>query len=287
MPSHSAWTIVHEPYEVPIAASHCATIPLQALLNVPPPAFRNEQLLHMYTRLIKHEAPFAESALDAKAYVYKRVGREDQALQQTIKDIVNCSYNFHYLHDQLTYEDIASESDKRTEVFMVYQQIGDVMLPLVSVRVLMDQELDCFELFTRQHADVRAVEFSRFSYHPLLDVPVALLDKEIRLLLDLHKRHLFRVLLRGAFRFLKSRKYRTSYVIMPPHVKRYMVGCGFVMHDMPESQLIASEAHDKMRRSFSKYWKPDRPVREQPAVYKLDFRIKPLFKEVKGQKVVL
>lgn len=287
MSVHSTSAVVPLPQEVPFASSKFATIPLKVLLSMPPPSFRNEQLTSMYDRLTQHGEAFENASLDAAAYVCRRVGREDVRLQQTVKDIVNCSYNAHYLHDQLTFEDIATDSHKKTEVFMITQQIEGILLPLVTVRVLVDKELDCFEIFSKESVLKRAAEFSRFAYHPLLDVPASVLDEQTRKRLDFHKRHLFRILLRGAFRFLKSRKFQTSYLIMPPHVKRYMDGCGFRLTDMPESHLLPSDSHDVVRRAFYKYWRPESPIHEQPAVYNLDFRIKPLMKIVMGQRIYL
>lgn len=287
MSLHSASVVAPLPQEVPLASSVFATIPLKELLDVPRAPFRNEQLTRKYERLMQQVEVISDACLDAAAYVCQRVGREDSRLQQMVKDIVNCSYNAHYLHDQLTYKDIAVDSSKKTEVFIISQQISDVLLPLVSVRVLIDKELDCFEIFSKEGATKRAAEFSRFAYHPLLDVAVTPLDEQTRKRLDFHKRHLFRILLCGAFRFLKSRKFQTSYLIMPPHVKRYMDGCGFRLTDMPNAQLIPSPAHDRVRTTFYKYWKPQSPIHEQPAVYNLDFRIKPLMKIVQGQRIYL
>lgn len=102
----------------------------------------------------------------------------------------------------------------------------------------------------------------------------------------MHKRYLFRVMFRGIFRFLKSRQFQTSYLIMPRHVKLFMDGCGFQLHRV-ETAMREVPSFDSVRRPFAKYWHPDAEKRRQPALYKLDFQINPLVKTVENMPIFL
>lgn len=285
----SATILTHAPVEaVPFRLSSHATLPLPVLPGKTMPDISNKRLQRLHEKLVSHAVQHETECLDSNKYFCRRLRAQDEELHQSVNDIVNYSYNLRYLHDRLEFEDVAYEADKKSEVFTVQQRIAGRPIVLITARVVLDKQLDCFELFTGYKRPKKAAEYVRFAYHPLLDVIDSRGHDKLTLArIDLHKRYLFRILLHSTFRFLQSRRVRTAYLIIPPHFKRYMDQSGFRLHPVREARFVASDAFDELRSKFVRYWKPEAKARQQPSLYTLDYRLNPLKRVVQEQSVCL
>jgi hypothetical protein len=273
---------------VPFCSSPHCVLPIDRLAQTSSAGFKNTRLTRLYEELVRPVLDQRDAFLDATRYVCRALDDTETLLHKQVRDIVNFSYNSRYLHDRLEFEDVSFRTEKKSHVFAVGQQVGSHPLVLATARAVVDDELDCYELFTGVEKPTKAAEFVRFAFHPLLDA--AGKDertKPYRPLLDLHKRYLFRRLLRTMFAYMEKQEIRTVFAIVPLHVKVFLEQTGFRLTGVPTAVPDMSDKHAFMRQAFQKYWRPDAETSRQPALYTIDFRLSPLVRIVDGQSILI
>lgn len=273
---------------VPFCSSPFCVLPIDWLAQPSSAGIKNTRLTRLYEKLVYPVLEQRDACLDAARYVCRALDDQETLLHEQVNDIVNFSYNLRYLNDRLEFEDVGFRTEKQSHVFAISQQVGSHPLVLATARAVVDDELDCYELFAGVEKPAKAAEFVRFAFHPLLDA--AGKDeraKRYRPLLDLHKRYLFRLLLRRMFAFMEERGIRTVFAILPLHVKVFLEQTGIRLTGVPTAVPDTSDKHAFMRQAFQKYWRPGAETSRQPALYTVDFRMSPLVRTVDGQGIVI
>lgn len=273
---------------VPFSSSPFSLLPNDWLVQSSSAGIKNTKLTCLFDKLVRPVREQRHACLDAALYECRTLDETETHLHEQVNDIVNFSYNLHYLHDQLEFEDVGTHTEKQAHVFAVVQQVGSHPLVLTTARAVVDDELDCYELFAGVNKPAKAAEFVRFAFHPLLDfIGKDEGTKRYRPLLGLHKRYLFRLLLRHMFAFMEAREIRTVFAILPLHVKVFLEQTGIQLTRVPAAVPAASDKHAFMRQAFYKYWRPDAKTCRQPALYTVGFCMSPLVQTVDGLSIVI
>ncbi|KKX53852.1 MULTISPECIES: hypothetical protein [Brevibacillus] len=283
MPTPHSFSVTAK--HVPLRTSPYSVFPLKRFQH--PDSFASVQLNQLYHSLSKPLIERPDDVLNSRLYYWASPTQADASAWSQVQDIISFSYNYRYLSDPTQYVPIGYEVDDKSQVFTVQQDLGNDSVVLATARAVVGSELDCYDLFEGVERREKAVEFVRFSFHPILDMfpkdPNATMFK----ILQLHKRYIFRMLLSTMVDFAQRAEWGTMFIILPPHVKKYMAESGFGLIPVPFALPSEAKEYDEMRNTFSKYWKPGAPVEEQPALYTVSPQVEPFKKELNGYTIIL
>ncbi|MEJ8546081.1 hypothetical protein [Brevibacillus borstelensis] len=283
MPTPHSFSIAAK--RVPLRTSPYSVFPFKRFHK--PDSFASVQLNHLYHSLSKPFIDRPDEALNSRLYYWASPTEADASAWAQVQDIISFSYNYRYLHDSFGYVPIGYEADDSSQVFTVQQDLGNDSVVLATARAVVGKELDCYDLFEGVEREDKAAEFVRFSFHPILDMlpkdPNATMFK----ILQLHKRYIFRMLLATMVECAQKDGWGTMYIILPPHVKKYMADSGFGLVPVANAVPAQAQKYEEMRQTFSKYWKPGAAIEQQPALYTISPQVESLEKELNGFTIIL
>lgn len=196
-------------------------------------------------------------------------------------DIVNYTYTSSYLKDGGKIIDLATDEFDllpTTHTLVASQKVDGADVVVGTFRVVCGDELEVFNLFEMERGNrwphERVVdpaqkpgELGRFSLHPIFEDLNGLVRPEVRKVLTSYRRLILHKLWPFGIDIMKNAGITLPYFILAPHVFRFVSKSGIhpteVEGVMPNRSFFSQD----LRRRYNEYWKPDRSIEEQPAVY--------------------
>jgi hypothetical protein len=111
-------------------------------------------------------------------------------------------------------------------------------------------------------------ELRRFSVSPLFEV-VPLPDDPLNVMLRDYRSRIYRELYMCSLRLFRAMRVRYVYGVATPEIYRFFTRSGMPMRRLEETVLVDSTEVRALQHRFARYWRPDAPQEQQPALYQI------------------
>lgn len=260
-------------------------------------AFKEETpIVRLYNKLIQ---PFLENpsaCLDLSDSQVKVV--EPDSLDQALtRELINFEYSARYNGNSGLVSDIAKDkfdSLPTTHTLVVIKNVNNTPTVLGTFRTISGDELDVFELFEmekgkfwphEEHPYKKKVagEIGRFSIHPIFDlIADSSHNREVKIQLTANKKQLLRSLWPAGTNLLREEGVEVPYFILGSHAHIFVKSAGIVFSRVDGAIPNNSPYLSEVRNRYKEYWKPNLPLRRQPAVYIGSWEMAPINRQNPG-----
>jgi len=192
---------------------------------------------------------------------------------ETALDIINYAYNTSYNGDGNSIRELANDPESlasTTRTVITSKTIDGVTVIGGTFRVGWGSNLETFRLFDNSNgwSQNGVAELSRFALNPIFDVGrKRLYSPKERDTIALYKRLLLRKLWPVGMELLDKEKIEQCLFVLTPEVRVFVESSGLNPIPVEGVSPSSSDYANKLRREFSRYWRPDDVIEMQPRVY--------------------
>jgi hypothetical protein len=112
-------------------------------------------------------------------------------------------------------------------------------------------------------------ELRRFSVNPLLEAVSFLPDDNLKAMLANYRSLIYRELYQLSLRLFAARNIQFVYGIATPEIYRFFTRSGMSMSLLEGMALAENDEVNRLRQEFALYWRPQAPLEQQPALYRI------------------
>jgi hypothetical protein len=165
----------------------------------------------------------------------------------------------------------------RTYTLAAYLSSGDSKAMLGTLQVVIGDTVPALSLFAaaagaqlpHEAANARLVaELRRFSVNPLLQV-VPLPCDPLNVMLREFRSRIYHELYMFSLKLFRAMRARVVYGVATPEIYRFFTRSGMPMRLLEEAVLVDSAEVRALQQQFARYWRPNAPRAQQPALYQI------------------
>jgi hypothetical protein len=256
-------------FSLPGLAHHLPAMTATAGLTVAP--HPNLQLLH--DALI---APFRHRQTSDEVTITV-VGPDSKAATQSAQ-ILSWGYCSHY-HTGEHAPALPAEPITGANTYTLAAQldVGDTTAVIGTLQVVIGETVPALSLFepTRgaqlPHEAAGGglvAELRRFSVSPILEV-ARLHDDSLNGMLRDFRSRIYRELYMFSLMVFRAMRVHFVYGVATPEIYRFFTKSGMPMQRVDDSVLVQSDEVRALQHEFARYWRPNAPLEQQPALYQI------------------
>ncbi len=214
---------------------------------------------------------------------------------RTAATMLDWGYCSHYYtgHDEPELPPEIAILHSRTHTLVATVSVGQTTVVLGTLQAVIGPTVPALKLFgpvtdaSRQDTSINVFdthrlvgELRRFSVSPLLEVATD--DYALGVVLRDYRSQIYRALYTRSLELFRAAGVETIYGIATPEIYRFFTRSGMPMRRIDGMALIESAELRHLQYRFARYWRPQAPKDQQPALYEIlyspeDFVSRPRF----------
>jgi hypothetical protein len=250
------------------------------------PPLKGVALQRLYGELVNSLKFDASGRItDSVAVTTAEPGSAHARTAATMLDWGSCS---HYCtgHDEPELPPEIAILHSHTHTLVATVSVGHTSIVLGTLQAVIGPTVPALMLFGPASDDSGSPgmvgELRRFSVSPLLEVPTH--DYVLGVVLRDYRSQIYRGLYTRSLEIFRTAGVETIYGIATPEIYRFFTRSGMPMRRLGGMKLIDSAELRQLQYRFARYWRPQAPKDQQPAMYQIlcspeDFVSRPHFTE--------